>query len=246
MQTLTLLTLFPEVITPFLNQSILKQAQIKEKIRFNLVNFRKYSTDSHQTVDDHPYGGGAGMLLMLDPLVRAIEKAESQYGAAYKMLLTPQGKTWTQEQAKATIGRHDHLLLISGHYEGVDERLLQYVDAQVSIGRFVLSGGEAAALVILDSLVRLIPGVLKKDEATTEETFMEIDKQTLYKYTKDPLVLSQSGETVSLVEYPQYTRPEEYRGQKVPAILLSGDHQKIKHWRVLQSWEKTKKKLAAS
>lgn len=183
------------------------------------------------------------MLLMLEPLVKAIETAEHEYGPAYKMLLTPQGKTWTQEQARSMVVKHNHLLLISGHYEGFDERLLEYIDAEVSIGRFVLSGGEAAALVIIDSLVRLIPGVLKKDEATTEETFMEMNKEELFKFTEDPLVLEQPGKMISLVEYPQYTRPEEYQGKKVPEILLSGDHQKIKNWRIQQAWEKTKRKL---
>lgn len=182
------------------------------------------------------------MLLMLDPLVKAIEAAESDYGVAYKILLTPQGTTWDQTQAVNTVTKHEHVLIISGHYEGFDERLLEFVDAEVSIGRFVLSGGEAAALVIIDSLVRLIPGVLKKDEATRDETFMEVDKQELFKITQDAKVLEQPGEKVSLIEYPQYTRPEEFRGKRVPDILLSGNHQKIKEWQLRQAWEKTKRK----
>jgi tRNA (guanine37-N1)-methyltransferase len=243
MKTVTLLTLFPEVVTPFLNHSILKQAKTKDRVQFNIVNFRQFSLDNHQTVDDHPYGGGAGMLLMIDPLVRAIEAAEFQYGPAYKLLLTPQGKTWTQAQAKEVVLAQKHILLICGHYEGVDERLLDYVDAEVSIGQFVLSGGEAAALVIIDTLIRLIPGVLKKDKATSEETFMTLPKSELYEVTQDPLVLAQKEAEVMLFEYPQYTRPEQYRGKKVPQVLLSGDHQKIKKWRLQQAWEKTKRKL---
>lgn len=241
MFTLSLLTLFPEVLSPFLNHSILKQAQTKAKVKFNLLNFREFSTDKHQSVDDHPYGGGAGMLLMVEPLVKAIEKTEAQFGVAHKLLLSPQGKVWDQSQAQALMQKNlEHVMLICGHYEGFDERLLNYIDEEVSVGNYVLSGGEAAAMVVVDSLVRLIPGVLKKDEATREETFMTIDKQELYQATGDLSVLKAKNQEISLLEYPQYTRPENFEDHKVPSVLLSGNHQKIRKWRLSRAWQKTK------
>ncbi len=241
---ISILTLFPEIIEPFLSSSIVKLASQKKQVHFRLINWRKYTSDKHHTVDDHPYGGGAGMLLMVQPIVEALEALEKKYGPGQKVLLSPQGTLWNQKQAAKTVEElhpSGHLILICGRYEGFDERILKYVDKQISIGRYILSGGESAALVLIDSLVRLIPGVLKKEEATSEETFMTISKHKLYQISKDKKVLSQKEEQISLLEYPQYTKPENFRGQKVPSVLLSGNHQQIYSWRIKKSWAKTKK-----
>ena len=240
---ISILSLFPEVIQPFLNHSILKRASAKKLVQFNLVNWRDLTTDKHHTVDEHPYGGGAGMLLMIEPIVKAIDVTEKEFGPAHKIILSPQGQLWDQKKAKAVTqsSKIKHLMLICGHYEGFDERLLSYINEQVSIGNYVLSGGESAALVIVDSLVRLLPGVLKKDEATTEETFMSISKSELYQLTEDQEVLKEPNQTITLIEYPQYTKPENFQGKEVPRVLLSGNHAQINQWRLRQAWEKTKK-----
>lgn len=241
---ITILTLFPQTILPFLESSILKQAQQKKLARFNLINWRDFATDKHKTVDDHPYGGGAGMLLMVEPMVKAIKLAEKKFGPAHKILLSPQGQLWQQAQALRLVQKDPkHLLLLCGHYEGCDERILDYVDEQISIGDYVLSGGEAAAMVVVDSLVRLIPGVLKKESATQQETFMQVDKQELFKLTGDKTVLEQSAEKITLLEYPQYTKPEQFEGKAVPKVLLSGNHQEIHKWRLTQAWKKTQSTL---
>lgn len=241
---ITILSLFPQIILPFLDSSIIKQARQKKLVSFNLLNWRDFAIDKHKTVDDHPYGGGAGMLLMIEPIVKALRFAEKKFGPAYRILLSPQGKLWDQAQARQTVKKQpQHLLLLCGHYEGFDERILDYLDEQVSIGNYVLSGGETAAMVLVDSLVRLIPGVLKKETATAEETFMQINKQELFELTKDKTVLKQPAEKITLLEYPQYTKPEVFEGRAVPKVLLSGNHQAIKKWRLLQAWEKTKKSL---
>lgn len=238
---ITILSLFPQNFTPFLNSSILLQAQKKGRIRFKLLDWRRFTDDKHQTVDDRPFGGGAGMLLKIEPIVKALEYSEAKFGVAHKILLSPQGRLWDQMQAVNLVKENPtHLLLLCGHYEGVDERVLSYIDEQVSIGPYVLSGGEAAAMVIVDSLVRLLPGVLKKEAATTEETFMQVGKQTLYEATQDSSVLALPGGTVSLLEYPQYTKPESFRGQSVPKVLLSGHHAQIQKWRLTKAWQKTK------
>lgn len=241
---ITILSLFPQTILPFLNNSILKQAQQKKLASFNLINWRDFAIDKHKTVDDHPYGGGAGMLLMIEPIVKALRFAEKKFGPAYKILLSPQGQLWDQAQARQTVKKQpQHLLLLCGHYEGFDERILEYIDEQISIGDYVLSGGEAAAIVLVDSLVRLLPGVLKKEAATVEETFMQIDKNELFELTKDKTVLKQPGKKISLLEYPQFTKPEVFEGKAVPKVLLSGNHQQIHKWRLTKAWEKTKKSL---
>jgi len=242
---ITILSLFPQVILPFLDHSIIKRAKQKKLVCFDLLNWRDFATDKHKSVDDHPYGGGAGMLLRLEPLVKAIRFAEQKFGPAHKILLSPQGELFNQTKAKQLAGKKvKQLLLICGHYEGFDERVLNYIDEQISIGNFVLSGGESAAMVIVDSLVRLLPGVLKKESATLEETFMQIDKNKLFELTGDKTVLEKPEEKISLLEYPQYTKPEVFENQKVPAVLLSGNHAEIQKWRLLQAWKKTKKRKA--
>ena len=239
---ISVLTLFPQVIEPFLGHSIIKRAVEKNKVQFNLINWRDLTTDKHHTVDEHPYGGGSGMLLMVEPLVKAIKATETKFGPAHKIMLSPQGNLWQQKKAEQ-ISRslhQKHLMLICGHYEGFDERLLHYINEQISIGEYVLSGGESAAVVIVDSLVRLLPGVLKKNDATTDESFMQVDRQRLYELTDDKEVLKQPEETVTLFEYPQYTKPENFQGHLVPKVLLSGNHAEIQKWRYQQAWKKTK------
>lgn len=247
---ISILTLFPEVIEPFLQHSIIKRAQSKQAVEFKLFQLRDFTHDKHRTVDDHPFGGGAGMLLKIEPVVEAIEHIENTQGPAHKILLSPKGKLLTQAWAQSAT--RDHILLICGHYEGFDARISDYIDEELSIGNYVLSSGEAAAIVVVDALVRLLPGVLKKDEATELETFFEVDRDELYKATHDTdlqtrdLPCRQTGpqpaDKVSLLEYPQYTLPREYRGKKVPDVLLSGDPKKIREWQLQEAWKATKKR----
>ena len=216
-----ILTLFPEQLSGVLNSSILKIAQEKGLLTVNLVNWRDYATDRHKTVDDRPYGGGVGMILKVDVLDSALTqiKHSDPQKKPHIILLSPQGKTFTQKKAQE-VAKTEWLVLICGHYEGVDQRVLEnLVDEELSVGDFVLSGGEIPALVIVDTITRLIPGVLGNSQSNQDETF-----------------------TNNLVEYPQYTRPEEYQGWKVPPILLTGNHQEIKKWRENQAKEKTKQK----
>lgn len=202
---ISILTLFPEMFIGPFNQSIIKKAQEKNLVEINLVNIRDFATDTHKTVDDRPYGGGVGMILKVDIL----QKALSSQGKGHRILLSPKGKRYTQVDAKR-LSREKHLILICGHYEGVDARIENYVDEIISIGDYVLTGGEIPAMAVTDAVTRLIPGVLKK-EATQNESFQQ-----------------------ALLEYPQYTRPEAFRGQKVPEILLSGNHAQIANWRKAQ------------
>lgn len=218
---ISIITLFPEVFDPILNSSILKRAQKKGKVEFELVNLRDFGEGKHQQVDDRPYGGGAGMILRTDILAKAIKLTKSSYKTLLsKVILTSaSGKPYRQQDARR-LSKLDHLIVICGHYEGVDQRFIdKYVDEEISIGDYVLTGGEIPAMVIVDSLVRLIPGVLDKPEATTDESFSN----------------------TQLLEYPQYTRPETFKGKKVPEILLSGNHQQIAKWRNQKSIEKTEK-----
>ncbi len=217
---ISILTLFPEIVYSSLNYSILKRAIEKKIVDLTCINIRDFSTDKHKTVDDHPYGGGAGMLMKVDVVDRAIRSARCSPIKKCRecvILLDPKAKIYTQKKAR-TLSRYDHLILLCGHYEGIDERIRRIVDQILSIGEYVLTGGEIAAMVITDSVVRLLPGVLQKPEATHFESYTE-----------------------SLLEYPQYTRPEIYNGLKVPEVLLSGNHQKISVWRKNQAIKLTKK-----
>lgn len=202
---ITILTLFPEVFIKLFTTSMLKRAQAKGLVTTNVVNIRDFATDTYKTVDDRPYGGGVGMILRVDILYKALASQEK----GYRILLSPHGKRYTQVDAKR-LTKKNHLIIICGHYEGVDARIENYVDEVISIGDFILTGGEIAAMAITDSIVRLLPGLLPK-EATEEETFEN-----------------------NLFEYPQYTRPKTFKGRKVPDVLLSGDHKKIAQWRKAQ------------
>lgn len=209
-----ILTLFPEMYSGVLNSSILKRAIESQKVSINIHDFREYSKNKHKKVDDYSYGGGAGMIIGLEPIVECL-KTIPNLATARKIITSPQGLEFTQNKA-VELSKLDHIVIVCGHYEGIDERILNYVDEEISIGDFILTGGEIASLAIVDSVVRLLPGVLGNDESIESESF-ESD----------------------LLEYPQYTRPEVYDNHKVPEVLLSGNHEKIRQWRRYKSIEKT-------
>lgn len=208
-----ILTLFPEMIEGMLNQSILKRAIEKKIIEVNIINFRDFSTNKHSTVDDYAYGGGAGMLISVEPIHLAM-KTIPNIDKAYKILTSPSGNVYNQNKAEK-LSKLDHIVIVCGHYEGIDNRILDYIDEEISIGDYVLTGGEIPACAIIDSIARLVPGVIS-DESIVGESF-----------------------TMGLLEYPQYTRPYEYDGKKVPDVLVSGHHSNIKKWQRYQSLKKT-------
>lgn len=212
---ISILTLFPEMFSIF-DHSIIGRARENKLIDLELLNIRDYTLNKHKKVDDYPYGGGAGMVMAPQPIVDCIRKAkESNKGKV--IFLGPRGKTFNQETAKE-LSSEEGLIFLCGHYEGIDERSYKYIDMEISLGDFVLTGGEMAAIPVIDSVLRLIPGVLGKEESFMEESFYN-----------------------GLLEYPQYTRPEEFEGEKVPEILLSGHHENIRKWRRLQSLNITKR-----
>jgi len=221
MMRIDIITIFPKMFAPVLNESIVKRAQNKGKVKIYIHNLRDYSADKHKKVDGRPFGGGSGMVMRPEPIFRAVENIKSgvRRQASGVILLCPQGERLSQNVAKR-LAKYKHLILICGHYEGIDERVRQYlVDEEVSIGDYVLTGGELPAMVLVDCLVRLIPGVLGDKNSLNFESF--------------------AG---NLLEYPQYTRPANYRKMKAPAILLSGNHKKIAEWRKSQAMKITKKK----
>lgn len=216
-----ILTLFPGAIRPYLDESILGIAQAQGKLGVELIDFRAFTTDPHRTVDDRPFGGGPGMVLKPEPIFEAIEDVESRHGSFHKILLCPRGKTLTQQRARE-LSNMERLLFVCGRYEGYDERIRQGMTfEEISIGDFILAGGELAALCVLEAAVRVIPGVLGCAQSPELESF-------------------ESG----LMDYPQYTRPRSYRGMDVPDILLSGDHAAVARWRLEQSRILTAKKLS--
>ncbi len=219
---ITILTLFPEMFVGPFDHSIIKRASDHKLIQINLVNLRDFGKGLHKTVDDKPYGGGVGMILKVDVIEEALKKVKNR---GKIVLLDPRGKVFNQKMAW-NFAKLDHLVLICGHYEGVDERVKKIVDETLSIGDYVLTGGEIPAIVITDSVCRLLPKVLSKKAATRYESFSELPTPNL------ELIL----------EYPQYTRPPEFLGMKVPRVLLSGDHQKIKNWREKEAYKLTKKR----
>ncbi|MDZ4209740.1 MAG: tRNA (guanosine(37)-N1)-methyltransferase TrmD [Candidatus Curtissbacteria bacterium] len=225
----SIITLFPEVFEPILNSSILKRAQKKGLVEFELTNLRNFGEGKHQIVDDKPYGGGAGMVLRVDILAKALKSIVSKLPTInYKLqtvLTSASGHPYKQKKA-TEFSQLDHLIIICGHYEGVDQRFIdKYTDEEISIGDYVLTGGEIPAMIIVDSITRLLPGVLEKPEATINESF-----STNYELR-----------TTNLLEHPQYTRPEEFEEKKVPEVLLSGNHAEVDKWRAQKSLEKTKK-----
>ncbi|OGY09821.1 MAG: tRNA (guanosine(37)-N1)-methyltransferase TrmD [Candidatus Blackburnbacteria bacterium RIFCSPHIGHO2_01_FULL_44_64] len=225
-----MLTLFPEMFEGPFRESIIKRAQDRSLVEIKIHNLRGWAEDKHHTVDDRPYGGGTGMLLMVEPIARAMEELKRRYPQTEKLnvgtlgqksktiLLDPGGKVFNQKKARE-LSKVDHLILIAAHYETVDQRVRDHlIDEEISIGDYVLTGGELPAMVLVDTIVRLLPGVLTKEDATTRESF-------------------ENG----LLEYPQYTRPEDFRGWKVPEVLLSGDHKKIETWKEKEALARTKR-----
>ena len=217
---ISIITLFPEMFQPILNTSILGRAQKKGKVEFEFINLRDFGKGKHQVVDGRPYSGGAGMVLRADILAKALKSlnAHGRSGSSKVILTSASGKPYKQSDAKR-LSKIDHIILVCGHYEGVDQRFIdKYVAQEFSIGDFVLTGGEIPTMLLTDSIVRLIPGVLEKPEATENESFTE-----------------------NLLEGPQYTRPDEFEGLKVPEILKSGHHAEIEKWREAEALKKTKK-----
>lgn len=199
-----ILTIFPSMFEGFLNESIIKRAIDKGKVKINLINFRDYTLDPHGKVDDTPFGGGAGMVLMIQPIYDALMSIKTK--DSYVILLTPGGNVFNQRRAREFV-KYKHLILICGHYEGFDDRIKSLVDEEISIGDFILTGGEIPAMAISDAVIRLIDGVINKDS-----------------------LISESFDS-NLLDYPVYTKPREFKGMKVPEILLSGDHKKIEEYR---------------
>ena len=210
----TIITLFKDALLPYLSTSMMWKASDKGVAEFNFVDLRDFGLGPHKSVDDTPYGGGDGMLLRCEPVFAAIEKVKREDPTAKVILPTPAGRIWSQQivrefAEKIETQTEDHFIILCPHYEGYDERILTIVDYQISLGQFVLTGGELPALIMVDSIVRVLPGVLGGENSAIIESFSE-------------------GNTI---EYPQYTKPAEFRGMKVPEILLSGHHAKIKEWR---------------
>jgi len=212
-----ILTLFPEALEPYVASGILRVAREKGLLEVQLVDFRDFTRDRHRTVDDRPFGGGPGMLLKPEPIAECIEWLERRHGAFHKIALCPSGTPFRQARAEE-LRAHERVLLLCGRYEGFDTRLLEHFGfEELSIGDFVLAGGELPALCVVESVARLLPGVLNDERSAVEESF---------------------GESGGL-DHPHYTRPRVFRGAEVPEVLLSGDHARIRHWRELRAAERT-------
>jgi tRNA (guanine37-N1)-methyltransferase len=225
---ISILTLFPNMFTGPFDESIIKRAQNYGLVEIETRQLRDWAHDKHQTVDDRPYGGGVGMLMKVEPIAEAIEEIRGENKNCKVVLMDAGGEKFTQRKAEE-YSKLDHLILVCGRYEGVDHRIHEHlVDDSISIGDFVVTGGEIPAMLVVDSVTRLIPNVLEKDTATDFESFSLTNQLT-------------NNETTSLLEYPQYTRPEEFNGWKVPEVLLTGDHKKIEEWKKEESIKKTKK-----
>lgn len=209
MKVINILTLFPSFFESFLDNSIIKRAIAKKAVRFNIINIRDYSLDKNHRVDDRPTGGGAGLIMRLEPLMDCLSK--NNLLNTYKILLTPKGKKYDQIESIKLSKISKDITLICGHYEGIDSRFEDYVDSQISIGDFILTGGEIGAMALADSITRLLPGAIS-ELSTEEESF-----------------------TSGLLEYPQFTFPKEYNGKKVPEILFDGDHEEVKNWRLKEA-----------
>lgn len=205
----TIVTLFQEALEPYLNVSMMWKAKRDGIAEFDFVNLREFGLGPHKSVDDTPYGGGDGMLLRCEPVFAAIESVKEKDPSAKVILPTPVGETWNQKTAQIFSEQGGHYIILCPHYEGYDERILSIVDYKVSLGKYVLTGGELPALIVIDSIVRLIPGVLGGEMSAEIESFSDGDN----------------------LEYPQYTKPYDFRGMTVPDILLSGNHGEIKKWR---------------
>lgn len=209
---ISVITLFPDMFNGFMETSIIKKAILKGIIDFEVVDMRTFTQDKHNRVDDYPYGGGAGLVLMCQPIVDAIKATRTDNSIV--AMMTPQGQTFNQQKAYE-LASVEHLILLCGHYEGFDERIRSYVDIELSLGDFVLTGGETAAMVMSDAIIRLVDGVITK-ESHEDDSFSD-----------------------GLLEYPHYTRPHEYNGMSVPEVLISGHHENIRKWRLKESIRRT-------
>lgn len=209
-----ILTLFPDAINGVINTSILKRAIDKGTVKIFVHDYREYSSKKNKRVDDYSYGGGAGMVIEVQPIIDCLRNIPD-HETAYKIITAPIGTVYNQNKAKE-LKNKEHIIIICGHYEGIDHRIMNYVDEAISVGDYILTGGEIASLAIVDSVVRLVPDVLGNNESIDVESFDD-----------------------NLLEYPQYTRPEEFEGQKVPDVLISGNHEKIRMWRRFKSLEVT-------
>ena len=210
-----ILTILPNMFDNFLSESIIKRAIEKNLVNINIHNIRDYSSYNHKQVDDTPYGGGSGMVLMCDPIFKAVEALKKE--DTLVIMMTPQGQTYSQKKAYE-LSKYNHIIIICGHYEGFDERILSLVDLELSIGDYVLTGGELPSMIVTDSIVRLIDGVINS-ESHLNDSFND-----------------------NLLDYPTYTKPRVYNGMEVPEVLLSGHHENIEKWRMEQRIKKTKEK----
>ncbi len=217
---INILTLFPEMCNAYLNESIIGRARKSGKVEIECIDIRDYTKDKHRRVDDTPYGGGMGMIMQVDPVYDCYNAVREKTGSKPHLIyLTPQGKTLTQKRV-VELSKLDNIALLCGHYEGIDERVIEELQPEeISVGDYVLTGGELPALILADSISRMLPGVLSNDECFEEESHFN-----------------------SLLEYPQYTRPYEWHGRKVPDVLLTGHHANIEKWRREQSLERTAKR----
>jgi tRNA (guanine37-N1)-methyltransferase len=210
-----ILTIFPQLPSSVLAEGILGKAVKEGKVTVRIINLRDYTTDKHQVTDDRPYGGGEGMVMKPEPIYRAIQAMKAEDAGTRVVLLSPQGRLYTQAVARE-MSTYNHLFIICGRYEGIDERILHFVDDEISIGDYVLSGGELAALVLIESTTRLLPGVLGSPDSAARDSFMD-----------------------GLLKYPQFTRPQVWQELEVPSVLLSGDHEKIALWRRKEALKQT-------
>jgi tRNA (guanine37-N1)-methyltransferase len=220
-----IITIFPEIFNSYFNESIVKRAQEKRLVKIKVHNLRDYTDDKRKTVDDKPYGGGAGMVMKIEPIYRAVNKLKVRGSKTKIILFSPKGKKFDQKMAKR-FSKLDNLIMICGRYEGVDERVAKYIaDEEVSIGDYVLTGGEIPAMIVVDAVTRLIPGVIAL-ESLKEESFQA--KQSINSNKQSDQTIQPDDKNY---EYPQYTRPESFNKWSVPKVLLSGDHKKIEEWR---------------
>jgi tRNA (guanine37-N1)-methyltransferase len=217
MHRFDIISIFPGMFESVFNESLIQRARDNGILDIRVHDLRDHTLDKHRRVDDYPFGGGVGMVMNIEPIVRAIEAVKKDRPKARTLLMSPSGHLFNQEMAWR-LAREEELLLVCGRYEGVDERVADFVDEEISIGDYVLSGGEVAAMVVVEAVSRLVPGVVGEAESLREESFAE-----------------------PLLEYPQYTRPREFRGLQVPEVLISGDHKKIEEWKRQQALKKTAK-----
>lgn len=218
MLSVSILSIFPGMFAPVLSIGMIGRAIERKCLAVEAIDLRDFSANKHRSVDDTPYGGGSGMVMMAEPIIAALKSIQGKYPETYRILLTPSGAPLNQEKVKQ-LAAYTHITFVCGRYEGVDQRVSRYIDEEISIGDYVITGGELGALVIIDAVTRLQPGVLNNEHSTSEESF-------------------ENG----LLEYPQYTKPAMIDGMEVPATLLSGNHEQVKRWRRAQSLQRTQLK----